>query len=277
MSERDWAPPGGGKSLMREKESETEPSLLPKEEGSSENGTAIPEGGKAGEEKSIVSLIGMNPEEGIVVRTERIEIQGLSLSLTKTYDGRRAVRLTAKRARAYGLELVAGQKNTPAGAWGMVISDRGPVSIQGLVADATALGFMVKGLPVKLDRPLPSVVLHDVYLKVVRLETDRISLPQTKLETKREVSLASGGPALDLGRLSGLSGTEELTDRVNEVLARLSGVEESEELVSDEQRESGEADSQPSLPPEPEEPTGGPEQPERSPLLPPRRFPLFSR
>jgi len=272
-------PEEGVRPPSKEETRKAEP-LLPKEETSSGKGAAgkpdstegkKPEEEKPGEEKPTVAMGRIHPEKGIVVRAERIEAQGLLLSLTVTENGRTAVRLFAKRARAHGLELVTGQKNTPAGAWGMAIGDRGPVTIQGLVTDATALGFKVKGPLLKLDQPLPSVVLHDVYLKVERLDTDRIGLPQAKLETKREVSLASGDPVLDLGRLPGLPRLKGLTDRVNEVLARLSGVEGSEESTSDEPREPPEADPEPTRPPKPEEPTGGPEQPELSPKLPPKR------
>ncbi|WP_146172137.1 HPr family phosphocarrier protein [Melghirimyces profundicolus] len=249
---------------------------LPKEEeaeSSAMDEAATEKPGSPEDEKLSVPLARTAPEEGVVVRAERLEIQGLIPSLTVTETGRVAIRLSAKRAEAYGMKLVTGQK-TPTGPWGAEIGDAGPVSIQNLDADATALGFKVKGPPLKLDQSLPSVVLYDVYLKVERLDADHVGMPQMDLQTKGKVSLASDDPVFDLERLPEVQGLKGLTDLVNGTLGRLSGEDLSKEPGSEEPGPTKPPKSTPI--PEPAEPPAEPRlpdpkspQPAEPPLLPP--------
>ncbi|MBN2910897.1 HPr family phosphocarrier protein [Polycladomyces sp. WAk] len=158
-----------------------------------------------------------------MIQAERIEAQGLIPSLTITENGRLAVHLYAKKSKVYDMKLVIGKKSSPSGQWGMDIQGAGPVSIQGLVVDATALGFKIKGPLLQLDKPLPAVVLYDVYLKVEQMNTDRVSMPQVNLQTKQDVILSSDNPVIDMSRLPKANGLEALTDTVNDLLARFSG------------------------------------------------------
>lgn len=206
------------------------------------------------------------PEEGIVIRAERIEAQGLIPSLTTTENGRLALRLFAKKAKVDDMELVVGKKSTPSGQWGMDIHDAGPVLIQGLVADATALGFKIKGPPLQLDKPLPAVVLYDVYLKVERMDADRVGMPQVDLQTKQDVILSSDGPVIDMGRLPKVNGLKALTDIVNDLLAGLSGSDSTEDPHG---TRSDDPSNQPPLPEEDSpQPPKKPPVPEPDPDLP---------
>jgi phosphotransferase system HPr (HPr) family protein len=245
-------------TILKEGEAE----IFPKDEAATEKS------GSPEDEKQGVSLTRTAPEEGVIVRAARLEIQGLIPSLTVTESGRLALRLSARRAKAYGMELVTGQK-TPAGPWGVGIGDTGPVSIQGLDTDATTLGFKVKGPPLELDKPLPSVVLYDVYLKVERLDADSVGMPQMGLQTKEKVSLAPDGPVLDLGRLPKGQGLKGLTDLVNETLCRISGEDVSKEQDSEEDRPTNLPKGTPIPEPGPTEPPGEPRLPDpKSPQLP---------
>jgi phosphotransferase system HPr (HPr) family protein len=166
-----------------------------------------------------VALSRTAPKEGIVIRAERIEAQGLIPSLTTTENGRLAVRLYVKKAKIYDMELVVKKKSTQSRLWGMNIQDSSPVLIEGLVADATALGFKIKGPPLQLDKPFPAVVLYDVYLKVERMEADRVGMPQVDLQTKQDVNLSSQGPVIDMDLLP----KANVTDIINDLLASFSG------------------------------------------------------
>ncbi|MFC7440703.1 HPr family phosphocarrier protein [Laceyella putida] len=209
-------------------------------------------------EEPKAALSRTDPEEGIVIRAEHIEAQGLIPSLTTTENGRLAVRLFAKKAQIYDMALIVGKKSTPFGRWGMDIHDAGPVLIQGLVVDATALGFNIKGPPLELDKPLPAFVLYDVYLKVERMEADRVGMPQVDLQTKRDVSLSSDGPVIDMGRLPKAKGLKALTDTVNDLLASLSG--------------NGSTEDPPGT--RPDDPANQPPLPEEDPPRPPKKPPV---
>ncbi|MDN4595260.1 hypothetical protein [Polycladomyces subterraneus] len=207
-------------------------------------------------------------DEGIVIRADRIEAQGLIPSLTTTENDRLAVRLFAKRAKVYDMKLLIGKKSSPSGQWGMEIQDAGPISIQGLVADVTALGFKIKGPLLQIDKPLPAVVLYDVYLKVKQMDTDRVRMPQVDLETKQGVILSSNGPVIDMGRLPKANGLKALTDTVNDLLASLSGFDSSEDRPV---TRSDDPSSQPNQPPWSEE------DPPQLPKKPPDTKPILIR
>jgi len=172
----------------------------------------------------------------------------------------------------------------------MDIQSAGPVSIQGLVVDATALGFKIKGPLLQLDKPLPAVVLYDVYLKVEQMNTDRVSMPQVNLQTKQDLILSSDGPVIDMSRLPKANGLEALTDTVNDLLARFSGSGSTEDspgtrLENPSKQRPRQPPAQPPLPeynpqpptkqppvlrkPDPDPPLEPPNDLQKSPFLPP--------
>jgi phosphotransferase system HPr (HPr) family protein len=213
VSAQTWLPDEGQSAVeINKKQKDMKPPFKEKDE-------KVPSKNEAPK----IVLSRTTPKEGIVIRAERIEAQGLIPLLTTSENGRLAVRLFAKEAKVYDMELVVKKKSTPSGQWGMNIQDSGPVLIQGLIADATALGFKIKGPPLQLGKPLPDVVLYGVYLKVERMNADRVEMPLVDLQTKQDVTLSSDGPVIDMDQLPKANGLKTLTDIVNNLLASLSG------------------------------------------------------
>ncbi len=156
--------------------------------------------------------------QGVVIRADRIEIKGLLPLLAIGNDGGPVLRLIAGEAKVYGMKMAAAHQGR---GWGMEIADGGVVPISGLQADATALGFRIKGLPIQLGDSIPSIVLHDVFMKVDRLEAKQIDLHGLEMSTQPGVSLKPDGPVLDL-RPFAQSSRKEMEEEINERLREMS-------------------------------------------------------
>jgi|GEM_PF-2370615 len=155
--------------------------------------------------------------QGVVIRADRIEIKGLLPLLAVGSDGKPVLRLIAGEAKVYGMTMAAANR---AHGWGMEIADGGMVPIRGLQVDATALGFRIKGLPIQIGDSIPSIVLHEVFMKVDRLDAKEIDLHGLDMSTRPDVSLTPGAPVLDLRPLVKSSG-EELEDEINRRLREM--------------------------------------------------------
>ena len=156
--------------------------------------------------------------QGVVIRADRIEIKGLLPLLAIGNDGGPVLRMIAGEAKVYGMKMAAAHQGR---GWGMEIADGGVVPIRGLQADATALGFRIKGLPIQIGDSIPSIVLHDVFMKVDRLEAKQIDLHGLEMSTQPEVSLKPDGPVLDL-RPFAQSSRKEMEEEINERLREMS-------------------------------------------------------
>lgn len=178
--------------------------------------------------------------QGVVIRADRIEIKGLLPLLAIGNDGGPVLRLIAGEAKVYGMKMAAAHQGR---GWGMEIADGGTVPIRGLQADATALGFRIKGLPIKLGESIPSIVLHDVFMKVDRLEAKQIDLHGLEMSTQPEVSLKPDGPVLDL-RPFAKSSREEMEEEINKRLRDMSTTpSKDEESETGDGKTKGEEDS----------------------------------
>lgn len=222
--------------------------------------------------------------QGVVIRADRIEIKGLLPLLAIGNDGGPVLRLIAGEAKVYGMKMAAAHQGR---GWGMEIADGGMVPIRGLLVDATALGFRIEGLPIQIGDSIPSIVLHDVFMKVDQLDAKQIDLHGLDMSTKPEVSLKPDGPVLDLrpfAKLQSLS-KEKLEEEINERLSDMAtespkdedqdGKEEKEEEESDGKGEDStgtdapdnvtDPDSEPDPKPEPDPDPEDPNQPEPPP------------
>ncbi|MDR6226541.1 HPr family phosphocarrier protein [Desmospora profundinema] len=188
-------------------------------------------------------------DEAFVIRAERIEIQGLLPGLSHGEKGL-VLRLSMKEAQIYGMELV-GSYGTGAGRWEISITDPGPVAVSGLTVDAKAVGMKLKGDTLLLDSLKPKIVLHDVYLRVVRMESATTKMQKMDLSTLRKVSLVrlKGGIYIDLGGFSP-GDREEAERQVNEILMGASEKEEEDPTKKKEQEKKTENEKKPGLTPE---------------------------
>jgi len=179
--------------------------------------------------------------QGVVIRAERIEIKGLLPLLAVGNDGGPVLRLIAGEAKVYGMKMAAAHQSR---GWGMEIADGGMVPIRGLQVDATALGFRIKGLPIQLGESFPSIVLHDVFMKVDQLEAKQIDLHALDMSAKPDVSLKPDGPVLDL-RPFAKSSRKEMEEEINERLREMSTTPTKDETSEAEDGKSETEDGKP--------------------------------
>lgn len=159
----------------------------------------------------------VDQDSGIVVRADRIEVQGLLPSLAMGGDGGLVIRLRIHRATAYGLRVIGNQSQTSAGfPWGMRIDSTGPAVLEGLLADTTALGLRGAGL--KLDVPFPQLTLRDVFLRCTRLTAGHVFMPSMKLHTDKGIEDSGTAPIIDLRSLTVING-EGVVDLLNGLLS----------------------------------------------------------
>lgn len=157
------------------------------------------------------------PAPGIVVRADRIEAQGLLPSLATGSDGGLVIRLQIRRATAYGLRLIRNQSETQSDfSWGMRIDSPGPVVLDDLVADVTALGL--RGIGLKLDVSIPQLALQDVFLRCSRLAAGHVSMPSMNLHTDKRIEDSGTAPLIDLRSLTLING-QGVADLINGLLS----------------------------------------------------------
>ncbi len=157
--------------------------------------------------------------EALIIRADRIESAGLLMGLD---SGQRSWLLTLQigESKIEGMEMAASYGNGQ-GGWQLDIQDSGPVSIQDLQVKVSAIGFKIKpGDLLEIDRPVPSVVLHDVYLRVEKMEAGSAHMPSLDLDTTKEVSLErpQGGIFIDL-RQFGEDDEQEVEKEVNRMVS----------------------------------------------------------
>lgn len=236
---------------------------------------------------SVPSASAVGPKgvsEALVIRADRIESKGMLLGLGSGNHGL-VLKLKIGESKISGMRMEGSYLNG-SGRWEVSVQDSGSVAIHGLSVDASAIGFKIKaGDFIHFDKPLqinsmvPSIVLHDVYLRVERMEAEEAGMHSLDLDTTKEVSLAppKGGIFIDLRSFSSLS-QPEAEEKINGILSDdLEKVKEEEDPSKDKEdpgkdgdKEDGEEEDsdkpEEDAPPDGEDPKGEePSQPGTDP------------
>ncbi|MFD1428115.1 phosphotransferase system HPr-like phosphotransfer protein [Kroppenstedtia sanguinis] len=198
-----------------------------------------------------VSAAGKASEE-LVIRADRIESKGMLLGLGSGHQGL-VLKMDIDQSQISGMRM-GGSYSSGQGSWGVRMEDSGTVTIQGLSLKANAIGFKIKAddfirfeKPLQLDSLMPSIVLHDVYLRVEGMEAEGAAMPSLELDTLKEASLArpEGGIWIDLRSGFSSMSSSEAEEKINGIL--------SDEL----EKEKDEDSSDPSKGKEEEDPEAG--------------------
>ncbi|MFD1397241.1 HPr family phosphocarrier protein [Kroppenstedtia eburnea] len=212
-----------------------------------------------------VSAVGSGKaSEALVIRADRIESKGMLLGLGSGHHGL-VLKLNIGQSKISGMRM-GGSYSTGQGSWGVSMQDPGTVTIQGLSLKASAIGFKIKPgdfirfeKPLQIDSLMPSIVLHDVYLRVEGMEAEEAVMHSLELDTLKEVSLArpKGGIWIDLRSGFSSMSKSDAEEKINGIL-------------SDEQEQEMDEDvSDPSKGKDPETGDDGKEGEDGGPVKPP--------
>ncbi|MFC4077651.1 HPr family phosphocarrier protein [Salinithrix halophila] len=211
--------------------------------------------------------------EALIIRADRIESKGLLLGLRKGNHGL-VLNLKIRQANLSGMEMAGSYRNSSS-RWNLGIQDPGPVSIQGLSVNVSAIGFKIKpGDFIQFEKPMqigslmPAIVLHDVYLRVEKMEAEKARMPALDLEAGKEVSLAppDGGLFIDLRGFSSM-GEGKAEDTINDMLAQNGDAKQGKPTKKPDKKAGGSTGEEPSK--GPEEPDEKGDLPEKEPKEPP--------
>lgn len=164
--------------------------------------------------------------EALVIRADRIESKGMLLGLGSGHHGL-VLKMNIGQSKISGMRM-GGSYSTGQGSWGVSMQDPGPVMIQGLSLKASAIGFKIKpedfirfDKPLQIDSLMPSIVLHDVYLRVEGMEAEEAAMHSLELDTLKEVSLArpKGGIWIDLRSGFSSMSKSEAEEKINGILS----------------------------------------------------------
>ncbi|OYD06984.1 HPr family phosphocarrier protein [Paludifilum halophilum] len=222
-------------------------------------------------------------KEAFVIRADRIESKGVLPGISVGKDGL-LLKLQITEAKISGMTLGGSyRRGEGGGRWHMAGQDPGPVTMKGMTVEASAIGFKIKpGDIIGFDRPMkigwqtPSIVLHDVFLRVERLQAESSRMTALDLDTTKAVSLKppENGLYIDLRPFSTRDQTEA-EEEVNRKLKELfNQEEESKESPQDDSEESSKEDkdsseeTKPGEKPDQKDPGGGSETPDEEPSPP---------
>lgn len=196
--------------------------------------------------------------EALVIRADRIESKGLLMGIGKGNHGL-VMKMSISEAKISGMEMGALYDTGNGSKWTMSAKDPGPVSIDGLSVSASAVGFKIDwkdfihfNKPFKLGNLMPSIVLHDVYMRVENMDAALAQMPNLNLEAGKGVSIdpPDDGLLIDLRKFSSLSKGER-EKQINKSLSPDKG-KDKKDPKKDPKKEPGDKDDS-----KPDDPAGG--------------------
>ncbi|SMO76868.1 HPr family phosphocarrier protein [Melghirimyces algeriensis] len=196
--------------------------------------------------------------EALVIRADRIESKGLGLGLGPGNHGL-VIKLNIQKAVVSGMNMGGSYVNGQS-RWNVNVKDSEVVTIHGLSLDVSAIGFKMKpdgihqlNAPLQVDSLLPTIVLHDVYLRVEHMKARDANMSSLALDTTKDVSLErpKDGIFIDLRSIS-TKNKEEMKHKINQML---SGEMEKDKKDNTSQEKEGVNDPGKAPPPDGEDPS----------------------
>ncbi|WP_226086914.1 hypothetical protein [Mesobacillus sp. S13] len=125
-----------------------------------------------------------NEAEGFIIQADRVVGENMKATLvageTSSTSARPMLRITYDSAKIYGMRLTK-QFQTSGGTVSLTMKASGPVTIQGMQVDASAISF--KGACVYAAKIIPNAALEGVTMVAHSMNAENSSLDKLKLQT----------------------------------------------------------------------------------------------